>query len=66
MTERGDERNLVESHALATRVESLSHPRVEMASDAVIREFREHSRMPDYQMLGEARGTIGWEEEGQK
>ena len=37
----------VESHTLAMRVEEVSKPRVELAFDAIGREFGEWGRMPD-------------------
>ena len=42
-------KGFVESHTLATRVEEVSQPCVELALDAIGREFGEQSRMPDYQ-----------------
>ena len=37
----------IESHLLATRVEEVSNPRVELSLDVIDREFGEQGRMPD-------------------
>ena len=44
---RGDERDSVKCHMLATRVEEVGRPCVELALDAIGREFGEDGRMPD-------------------
>ena len=37
----------IESHTLATRVDGVSNPRVELALDSIGRQFGEQDRMPD-------------------